>query len=142
MIIIPGTIFNIILLIYNTISIIFFNTTYGIFKNMFSIYILNGIIGLLLIDIKKDKINKILQKKTFNIIDYLPLNKTNTIIISYLNHISLITTPIIIIYIKSIDLNELISYYQLFKSMNILLIIIYIYKLYIYPNTIKELYLL
>jgi len=142
MIIIPGTIFNIILLIYNTISIIFFNTTYGIFKNMFSIYILNGIIGLLLIDIKKDKINKILQKKTFNIIDYLPLNKTNTIIISYLNHISLITTPIIIIYIKSIDLNEFISYYQLFKSMNILLIIIYIYKLYIYPNTIKELYLL
>ena len=98
--------------------------------------------GLLLIDIQKDKIKKILEKKTFTIINYLPLNITNTIIISYLNHISLITIPILIIYIKSIDLNELISYYQIIKSLYILLIMICIYKLYIYPNTIKELYLL
>ena len=142
MIIIPATIFNIILLIFNTFYLIIFNKTYYIFYHFFLIYIINGIMGLLLIDIQKDKIKKILEKKTFTIINYLPLNITNTIIISYLNHISLITIPILIIYIKSIDLNELISYYQIIKSLYILLIMICIYKLYIYPNTIKELYLL
>ena len=142
MIIIPATIFNIILLIYNTLHIILFNKSYYIFNNLFLIYILNGISGLILIDIHQDKIEKILQKKTFNIINYLPLNKSNTKIISYLNHISLITIPIIIVYIKSMNINELISYYQIIKSLNILIIMIFTYKLYIYPNTIKELYLL
>ena len=142
MIIIPATLFSITILTFNTISIIIFNKSYYIFNNFFLIYILNGLVGLLLIDFQKNKINIILEKKTFNIINYIPLNKTNTIIISYLNHIFLIIIPIFIIYLKSININELISYYQIINSLNLLIIIIYLYKLYIYPNTIKELYLL
>ena len=142
---IPVTIINFIIMITQTSILILSHNKicFNSFKIFTPIYILNGISGIILIDIHKDKIKNIVKNKNFNIVSYIPNYSISTFqYFSFGVHTLLIVIPTYIIYFNYINLNEIINLINIIKSMILLSFITLLYKVYIYPDTIKKIYLL
>jgi hypothetical protein len=113
----------------------------NLFTYLLPIFVATGILGILLIDIRNNKVQSIIKKNNWKFLGILNIPLNIARLFSLILHLSLIIVPFI--YIKnngiklSYDKNKLfISFIMIPTTLCIF------YKIYIYPMKIKEVYLL
>ena len=113
----------------------------NLFLYFLPVFVATGILGILLIDIKKNQVQSIMEKHNWKFLGIFNIPLKIARLFSLILHLSLIIVPFIYIKYNGIKLS--------YDKKNILISFIIIptilcifYKIYVYPMTIKEVYLL
>ena len=105
-----------------------------ILYNLYPTLVLFGLCGIILVDLRKGQIDKIIKSNNWNYV-----SRKSIIRLSWLLHISMIAIPTYILYLTCYPKKEIKKNYYRFL---IPLFITIVYKLMIYPKKLNEVYVL
>lgn len=113
----------------------------NLFPYFLPVFVATGILGILFIDVKKNKVQSIIEKHNWRFLGIFNIPVNIARLFSLILHLSLIIVPFI--YIKNNRIKLSYDKNKLFISFIIIpLTLCIFYKIYVYPITIKEVYLL